>query len=518
MKNAVIYARYSSHGQNEQTIDGQIRVCKEFAEKLHLNVINIYSDKHKTGTDVNRPAFQKMISDAKTQTFDCIIVYMLDRFARNRYYSTMYNGMLERLGIQVISATENISESEEGEFYKMFLEWNAERYSKRLGRRVGEGITTSVANGTYTGGRIILGYKVENKKVFIDSDNVDTVKYIFEAYAKGVSKQDIASELNEKGCLIKGRKFKAKDFDKMLLNKKYTGTYTLGNRVCDHTFPRIIDDATFNKVQERLKLNKHFSGANSAKLDYLLQGKIYCGMCGSSIVADGGTGKSGRQYHYYACNGKKKKHICNKKNERKDFLEWYITEQTVNYLSNKERVDIIANDVVKYYESKTSARQIKKLMKDQAKIQQEIDNAVNAIVNTSNAVTHKMLDKKIAELSILLNDLQLQQAELELEQTLQITEKDIVDFISNFIKGDPHDVNFQKRIIDNLVNAVYLYDESTIIFFNVDNGSEVSYIGKNDVDDAINDLGKGVQSLSPMVNQLKTTNSMVVFLLFRVNV
>ena len=75
MQNAVIYARYSSHGQNEQTIEGQVRVCKEYAEKLKLKIVNIYIDKHKTGTDVNRPQFQKMISDSATGAFQYVIVY-----------------------------------------------------------------------------------------------------------------------------------------------------------------------------------------------------------------------------------------------------------------------------------------------------------------------------------------------------------------------------------------------------------------------------------------------------------
>ena len=125
MQNAVIYARYSSHGQNEQTIEGQVRVCKEYAEKLKLKIVNIYIDKHKTGTDVNRPQFQKMISDSATGAFQYVIVYMIDRFARNRYYSTLYNFQLQQNDVKLVSATENISESEEGEFYQMFLEWNA---------------------------------------------------------------------------------------------------------------------------------------------------------------------------------------------------------------------------------------------------------------------------------------------------------------------------------------------------------------------------------------------------------
>ena len=128
MENGIIYARFSSQSQNEQSIEAQIRICSEFAENKGIKIVNVYSDKAKTGTNTDRPAFQKMVSDAQTGAFKYIIVYMFDRFARNRRDSVMYKEMLkEKYGIKVISALEPISEDEGGEFYEMFLEWNAEK-------------------------------------------------------------------------------------------------------------------------------------------------------------------------------------------------------------------------------------------------------------------------------------------------------------------------------------------------------------------------------------------------------
>lgn len=509
MQNAVVYARYSSHGQNEQTIEGQIRVCKEYAEHHNLNIINIYVDKHKTGTDVNRPQFQKMIEDAKLGSFDTIIVYMIDRFARNRYYSTIYNWQLMQEGVKVVSATQNISESEEGEFYQMFLEWEAEKYSKRLSKRVREGLTTSVENGTFTGGFLIYGYKTIEKKITatrtiklvdLDEETAPIVKLIFERYAEGISKKDIAEELNGKGLRYNGKPFVAKNFDKMLINPKYTGTYYFGNRICDKTYPPIVDKALFEKVQKRLESNKYFSGANSAKEPYLLTGKVWCGHCGSPMVADGGTGKLGKKYHYYACKNKKK-HICDKKHEDKGFLEWYAVEQTVNYLKDARRVSIIADDVIRYYESRTNNTEIKRIAAEKQKVQKDIDNAVNAMVNTSSAATQKLLDKKIAELSTLLDDLSLHQSKLELERGLKITKQDIVVFVNEFIKGDLLDKDFQKRIIDNLLNAFYIYDDRVVIYFNIKGGKETAFIGKEETDTALENIANsgalGVQTLTP---------------------
>ena len=152
MDKGVIYARFSSQSQNEQSIEAQIRICKEFAENKDIQIVNIYSDKARTGTNDASPAFQRMISNAKSGAFRYIIVYMFDRFARNRRDSIMYKEMLKEEGIKVLSALEPIAEDEGGEFYEMFLEWNAEKYSKRLSKRVKDGLDTSVANGHFCGG------------------------------------------------------------------------------------------------------------------------------------------------------------------------------------------------------------------------------------------------------------------------------------------------------------------------------------------------------------------------------
>ena len=69
MDKGVIYARFSSQSQNEQSIEAQVRICKEFAENKDIQIVNVYSDKARTGTNDARPAFQRMISDAKSGAF-----------------------------------------------------------------------------------------------------------------------------------------------------------------------------------------------------------------------------------------------------------------------------------------------------------------------------------------------------------------------------------------------------------------------------------------------------------------
>ena len=133
--------------------------------------------------------------------------------------------MLKEEGIKVLSALELIAEDEGGEFYEMFLEWNAEKYSKRLSKRVRDGLDISVANGSYCGGTLIYGYKLKNelipgkannfyKKVVINEEETELVRLPFTYYNKGYTKKQIADMLNEQGYRIKGKLLKGKSFDK----------------------------------------------------------------------------------------------------------------------------------------------------------------------------------------------------------------------------------------------------------------------------------------------------------------
>jgi DNA invertase Pin-like site-specific DNA recombinase len=120
---AVIYARYSSDGQREESIEGQVRECKAFAERKGLTVIEVYIDRAISGRAAeNRPEFQRLIKESAKKLFDVVIVWKLDRFARNRYNSAHYKAILRKNGVKVISATETISEGAEGIILESVLE------------------------------------------------------------------------------------------------------------------------------------------------------------------------------------------------------------------------------------------------------------------------------------------------------------------------------------------------------------------------------------------------------------
>ena len=94
---AVIYARYSSDNQREESIEGQIRECTAYAEKNGMTVVRHYIDRAISAKTDNRPQFQQMIKDSERKLFDIVLVWKLDRFARNRYDSARYKTQLKKM-------------------------------------------------------------------------------------------------------------------------------------------------------------------------------------------------------------------------------------------------------------------------------------------------------------------------------------------------------------------------------------------------------------------------------------
>ena len=134
MKTAVVYARYSSERQTEQSIEGQLRVCTEYAKSNDIVIVDTYIDRAMTGTNDNRTDFQRMLKDASKQAWDYVLVYKLDRFSRNKYEMAMHKKTLRDNGIKLLSAMENIPDTPEGIILESLLEGMAEYYSADVSR------------------------------------------------------------------------------------------------------------------------------------------------------------------------------------------------------------------------------------------------------------------------------------------------------------------------------------------------------------------------------------------------
>ena len=126
---AVIYARYSCDNQREESIDGQLRECRAFAAREGYIIVGEYVDRAYTGRNDNRPDFQRMLADSGKHVFDVILVWKLDRFARNKEDAAINKALLKRNGVKVVSATEAISDGPEGILVETMLDiYYEERY------------------------------------------------------------------------------------------------------------------------------------------------------------------------------------------------------------------------------------------------------------------------------------------------------------------------------------------------------------------------------------------------------
>ena len=185
--NAVIYARFSSHNQTEQSIEGQLKTCYEFAQKNGYTIVGEYIDRAISGTTDNRPDFLRMIEDSAKKGFQYVLVYQLDRFARNRYDSATYKAKLKKNGVRVLSARENITDDASGILVEGLLESMAEYYSAELAQKIRRGMAINaekcLANGSNPG----LGFQSKNGLASSQRESQPLLSYIQSRREKGVS-------------------------------------------------------------------------------------------------------------------------------------------------------------------------------------------------------------------------------------------------------------------------------------------------------------------------------------------
>lgn len=196
----VIYARYSSDNQREESIDGQLRECRAFAEKNDIQIMDVYIDRALSAKTDNRPDFQRMVKDSAKGNFEVVLVWKLDRFARNRYDSAHYKTILRKNGVKVVSATEHISQGAEGILLESMLEGMAEYYSAELAEKVKRGMTENALKCKYNGGTLPVGYTVDENKFYqLDPVVAPIIADAFKHYAEGATMKEIVDELNIRG-------------------------------------------------------------------------------------------------------------------------------------------------------------------------------------------------------------------------------------------------------------------------------------------------------------------------------
>lgn len=466
--NAVIYARYSSDSQREESIDGQIRDCMEFAKKKGLVVIDSYIDRALSAKTDNRPEFQRMVQDSSSQKFSVVIVWKLDRFSRNRLDASLYKEQLKKNGVKVVSAMEAIAEGASGVLLESLLEGVAEFYSIDLSEKVKRGQHENALKAKYNGGSILFGYAIDNEQYYkIDPVAAPIVVDMFDKYSNGYTIKQLLEYFKLMGVKnSRGTDFTLDGVKRLLKNRKYIGEYSYSQVVIPDGVPVIVTPELFEKVQRRLVKNKKAPARHKAKKDmYILTTKLHCGKCGTYMVGESGTSKNGRFYQYYKCSHVKQKKGCDKKTVRKDYIEGLVLENTIKMLFDDDYIDEIASAAYHHQEKESSVVPI--LKRQLAENEKGIANLISAIeqgiITPSTKERLESLEKNKVELEGSL-------AQQELTKPV-LSQAHIKFWLMKLRELDMNDAFDMQLLVDNFINAIYLYDDKLIMVFNYKSGS-----------------------------------------------
>ena len=464
----VIYARYSSDNQREESIEGQLRECKEFAKRNDIDIVGEYIDRAKSATTDRRPDFQRMVADSAKHGFDVIIVWKLDRFARNRYDSAHYKAQLRKNGVRVISATEAISEGAEGVLLESVLEGMAEYYSKELAEKTLRGMTEN-ALACKCNGQLPLGFKAdENRNILIDEQYAPIVLEAFNMYADGATMKDIMRSFNARGIRNKkGRPISLNIIAAMLHNRKYIGEYSFKDIVIPNGIPTIVPEELFNRVQERMALNAKSPGRHTAEEEYLLTTKLFCGTCKRMMTGDSCRNRYGVKYQYYSCNGHKYHKDCNRMPVKKEYLENAVITKVRDKLLDDSAIEKLIKQVLADKDKLNTVLPV--LQKQLREVEKGIDNIICAIQQGVNSPT---ATKRLNELESEKRNLELAIAKEEMTHST-LTEEKLRMWFERFRGLDLSKIENRRRLIDSFVNAIYLFDDKVVITLNYENGTAI---------------------------------------------
>lgn len=468
-ENAVVYARFSSHKQGEQSIEGQLAAAQAYAAARGYQIIHEYIDRAMTGRNDNRDEFQQMLSDCAKKQFSVIIVWKVDRFGRNREEITFNKYHCKKHGVRVEYVAENMGDGPESVILESVLEGMAEYYSLQLSQNIRRGNRENAKKCKFTGGRVPLGYKLDKDHQFVvDPNTAPLVRRIYAMYAGGQTITEIIAQLNAEGLRTgQGNSYTKNSLRTILKNEKYIGIYDFKNgeiRI-ENGVPAIVDKEIYFKVQKLLSINQRAPAAKWSRADYLLTNKLFCGSCGAQMVGESGTGKGGTKYNYYLCINHKRGNTCARKAIRQDWLEPFVLARTKELLMDDEAIQIITDKIWGYYLRQDQQRDKVAVLKAQvAEVEKAINNLMRAI--EAGMPLTEMTKNRLTELDGQQQALNAAIAQTQLDGGFRLQKDHIQFFLEQFREMDFTDRKCQQRLIDVFVNSIFITDDELTLNFN----------------------------------------------------
>lgn len=469
---AVAYARYSTEHQTENSIDTQLAAIRKYCENNGHTLVGTYVDMAMSGTNTERPDFQRMIDGAKQHLFDCVVVYDISRASRDVADWLGFRKLMRSLNVEVLSTTENLGSVDDPNAFLTELLTAGLGHHMVLQTRQKSiaGVATKAKQGVFLGGTPPLGFDVKDGKYIINKYESGAIRLIFDLYAHGKSYDDIIDTLLEKGYRGKrGQVIGKSALNAILQNERYIGIYTWNKRQVKYMgkwaggkanpdvvriegiIPAIINKNTWEKVQNRMKNNKH-NASNAAKNKYLLSGLIECGECGGTYTGKTNTSGKGYTTRYYVCGNKYRNHTCKANNINADEMELAVIAQIKDYFMNSD-FDAMADEILKEYNKSLADRSKEK--KELAKVEKEIVNLCNAI---AQGVDCSELREELAKRQV---------RKAELQEIIMLSDKPAItkaDIVAK-LKKDAQRLQDGdiERLIKEYVTKIYAHKDEIII-------------------------------------------------------
>ena len=469
-RTAVAYARYSSAGQRDVSIEQQLADIRAFAKREGYTIVHEYADHARSGfkNASARTAFQSMIAAADSGTFDTIIAWKVDRFGRNREDSAIYKGKLRRFGVKVLYAMEPIPEGSAGVLLEGMLEATAEWYSRQLSENVTRGMMDNAHRCLYNGTKILGYVRGPDGRYALQPEESAVIRGIFELYTSGLSAARICRRLNDRGLRTsRGCPWRPESLLRVISNERYTGVYIWGDIRVPDGMPAIIDRTTFEEAQRmKKKTARHIE---QGATDYLLTGKAFCGHCGAAMIGDSGTSKDGTRHYYYTCQSRKARKGCGKKSLTKDYLENKVIDFILDVVLSDEQIERTVDAIMAQQAEELKSSPLSAMETEYTEIKKKIANINNAIAagiwNSSTSSMLKDLEDQAEDLRVSIEMMRFSHAQL-------MDHDRVLFFLHRFTKGDRNDPLLRRHIIETFVNAVYVFDDHLDIVTNNCEGNQ----------------------------------------------
>ena len=461
---AVIYARYSSHNQRDVSIEQQVENCREFAERNNLLITEVYADRAITGKTDRRPNFQRMMRDAAKSKFQYVVAWKSNRMGRNMLDAMMNDARLRDMGVRCLYTEEDFDDTAAGRFALRTMMNVNQFYSENMAEDIKRGMRDNAEN-CKVNGAIPLGYvRGLDGRYAIEPTEAAIVREIYKRVLEGESFVDIANDLNGRGIKTKRKGLWNKNsFHRLLANDNYIGVYRHSGYVNEQGIPPILEKEVFYAMQRHLETKKNPRGRHRENNDYLLTGKLHCGYCKSFMVGISGTSKTGDKHYYYTCNDRRAGGSCKKENVRKGYIEQTVAVLTQRFILQDEVIEWIAASAMEVLAQSSSEAEIAAMESELAADRKAAKNIMNAI---EQGIFTAMTKDRLLELELDISTLEksIALARAASEETVMEKER-IIWTLEQLRDGDATSKDYQKRLFDTFVKAVYLWDDKIEVHY-----------------------------------------------------